>query len=109
MTATRLSAGAQVAVTIIATAMLAGCGFSPPLSAGDRATLETCRSDADRAYNAQNRGQLSERNGSDSPFSGGAQRASPSDGLADRYSHERVVSDCVRYGSSEPAGNPPAH
>ncbi len=87
-------------------AYLAGCGFSPPLSPGDRATLESCRADADRIYNAQNRAQLSERSSLDSPFSGAAQPGTPSDGLADRYSHERSVDDCVHHGSAEPTVSP---
>ncbi len=92
----------HAAVLMAALGLLAGCGFSPPLSAADRNTLESCRTDADRVYNAQNRAQLSERESQDSPFSGESQRSSPSDGLADRYSHERTVDDCVRHGGVQP-------
>ncbi len=103
MGASRRYKGAVLAA-MAAVAGLGGCAFSPPLSPADRATLDECRDDADRVYNAQNRNQLSERGAEDSPFSGGAQRVTPSDGLADRYSHERMVSDCVRHGSLQPAG-----
>ena len=100
----RVHLGSLLAFMYVAFAGLAGCGFSAPLPAEDRAILEACRSDADRVYNAQNRALLSERDEGNSPFSGGAQRASPSDGLADRYSHEEAVSACVRRGSLDPAG-----
>ncbi len=102
-------AGRLATVIGLASAVsLAGCGFSPPLSPADRVTLDACRSDADRVYNTQNRYQLSERDSRDSPFSGAAQAASPSDGLADRYTHEQMVSDCVRHGTAEPSGPAPS-
>ena len=94
--------GAQMRIALLAGAALAlcGCGFSPPMSAADRETLQACRSEADRVYDVQNRAQISQRGGEDSPFSGESQRSSPSDGLADRYSHERTVDDCVRHGGN---------
>jgi hypothetical protein len=98
----------RLAAALLCCASLASCGFSPPLSPADRSTLADCRSEADRIYNAQNRAQLSERDSRDSPFSGAAQPGTPSDGLADRYSHENMVDDCVRHGTAEPiAAAPP--
>ncbi len=94
----------RAALLIAAALVLSGCGFSPPLSPADRATLQACRSEADRVYDVQNRAQISQRGGEDSPFSGESSRALPSDGLADRYSHERSVDDCVRHGGSGLAG-----
>jgi hypothetical protein len=85
---------------------LAGCDFPGPLSPADRAALETCRSDADRVYNAQNRYQLSERDSRDTPFSAGTQTAQPSDGLADQYGHEVMVSDCLRHNEAGTAAEP---
>ncbi len=93
---------------------LAGCGFPPPESKADREVLTSCRQDADRVYNTQNRYQLSEQGSRDSPFSGGTQAATPSQGLADQYSHEQAVSDCVRHGNAgaealpDPASAPAA-
>jgi hypothetical protein len=97
----RYAALMAVIWTVGATCLLAGCGFSPPLSPADRTTLLACRSDADRVYDVRNRAQISERGGEDSPFSGESQRGSPSDGLADRYAHERTVDDCVRHGGAD--------
>ncbi len=95
-----IAEGACLRLALLAAALgLSGCGFSPPMSPADRETLQACRSEADRLYNVQNRAQISERDGEDSPFSGQAQRGLPSDGLADRYSHERLVDDCVRHGT----------
>ena len=93
---------------------LSGCGFPPPESKADREVLTSCRQDADRVYNTQNRYQLSEQDSRDSPFSGGTQAATPSQGLADQYSHEQAVSDCVRHGNAgtealpDPASAPAA-
>ena len=87
---------------------LSACAFPGPESKADRETLQSCRADADRVYDAQNRYQLSERDTHDTPFSGSGQPTSPSDGLADQYSHERRVEDCVRHGDATAETAPPA-
>ncbi len=86
---------------------LAGCSFPGPLSEQQRDTLAGCRADVDRAYNTQNRYQLSERDNRDTPFSGGGQVAAPSDGLADQYSHETRVADCVHQNGVTEGAPPP--
>ncbi len=86
---------------------LAGCDFSPPLSASDRETLDGCRRDADRVYDTQNRYQLSERDSRDSPFSSSGAAATPNAGLADQYVHAREVDDCVRRGGTTPGNAAP--
>ena len=93
------AAGLRLALLTGALLGLSGCGFSPPMSPGDRATLQACRSEADRVYDVQNRAQISQRGDQDTPFSSETPRGLPSDGLADRYSHERTVDDCVRHGT----------
>lgn len=97
-----------VTAVALAASPLGACAFPPPLSPIDMATQQECRSEAERIYNAQNRYQLSERSSIDSPFSGGGQPATPSDGLADQYSHETMVSDCERHGgvTAQPAPAP---
>jgi len=89
-----------LAVLGLALPGLGGCAFSGPSSPQDREVLASCRAEADRVYNAQNRYQLSERDSRDTPFSGSGQPTSPSDGLADQYTHERRVDDCVRHGDA---------
>ena len=99
-----------LAVLGLALLGLGGCAFPGPSSPQDRDVLASCRAEADRVYNAQNRYQLSERDSRDTPFSGSGQPTSPSDGLADQYTHERRVDDCVRHGDageSVPSPNSP--
>jgi hypothetical protein len=98
--ATRRLPRAGLGCVALCAALISGCGFSPPQSSQEREALQSCRSDADRIYDAQNRYQLSERDARDTPFSGGGQVASPSDGLADQYSHERMVESCLHNGGS---------
>lgn len=86
------------AAALLLLSPLAGCGFPPPQTPEDRVALTTCRSEADRVYGVQNRAQLSERNSIDTPFSAGSQPGQPSDGLADRYSQEQMIDDCLRHG-----------
>ncbi len=86
---------------------LSACAFPGPESKADRETLQSCRAEADRVYDAQNRYQLSERDMHDTPFSGSGQPTTPSDGLADQYSHEVRVEDCVRHGDATAETAPP--
>ncbi len=87
---------------------LGGCAFPGPESRADRDTLQSCRAEADRVYDAQNRYQLSERDTHDTPFSGSGQPTTPSDGLADQYTHENRVEACVRHGDASAETAPPA-
>jgi hypothetical protein len=103
----RQIAGARL-LPLLCCLAAAGCSFPPPLSPNDREALDSCRSEADRIYNVQNRYQLSERDSRDSPFSAGTQVPQPSDGLADQYSHDEMVSDCLRHNDAEPAAETPA-
>ncbi len=86
---------------------LCGCAFPGPESKADRETLQSCRAEANRVYDVQNRYQLSERDMHDTPFSGSGQPTTPSDGLADQYSHEVRVEDCVRHGDATAETAPP--
>ena len=86
---------------------LGGCAFPGPETKADRETLQSCRAEADRVYDAQNRYQLSERDMHDTPFSGSGQPTTPSDGLADQYAHENRVEDCVRHGDATAETAPP--
>lgn len=97
----RATVTAPLCLAAIAAA-LAGCSFPGPQSPEQRAALEGCRADADRVYNVQNRYQLSERDSRDTPFSGSGQPTSPSDGLADEYSHENRVDACLHNGGGSP-------
>jgi len=90
-----------LALCLAAAPALSACGFSPPLSETQRAAIDSCRSDADRIYNAQNRAQLSERDTRDTPFSATA-APTESDSLSDQYGHDQLVSDCVNRSAAVP-------
>jgi hypothetical protein len=81
---------------------LSGCGFSPPLSDGQREAQQSCREDANRIYNAQNRVQLSERSSPDSPFSGATPPPLPGDGLSEQYGFDKMVSTCLNRSEAVP-------
>jgi hypothetical protein len=81
---------------------LAGCDFPPPQNDVQRAASQGCTEDANRVYNTQNRYLLSERDTSNTPFSGGGTVPLPSDGLSDRYSYDNMVSDCLKRSEAVP-------
>jgi hypothetical protein len=80
----------------------AGCTFPTQRQSDNQEAVEGCRAEADRVYDAQNRYQLSERDSSDSPNSGSGTTGDPAAGLADRYSHERMVDNCLRHSAAVP-------
>jgi hypothetical protein len=87
---------------LLAALPLGGCGFSPPLNDAQREAQQSCRADANRIYDAQNRYQLSERASPDTPYSGADPRPLPSDGLSDRYSFDRMVDGCMARSDAVP-------
>jgi hypothetical protein len=80
-----------------------GCGFSPPLTTAQRDAQASCREDANRIYNTQNRYQLSERPSPDTPYSGATPPPLPGDGLSDRYGFDQMVSSCLARSEAVPA------
>ena len=98
---TRRSAG--LAVLLLALLPAAGCSLYTPMAPEERTVLDTCRSDAERVFNTQHREQLSERDSTDSPFSGNTLPSDPNRGLSDQYEHEQMVDNCMR-GNSGPSG-----
>ncbi len=81
---------------------LSACGFSPPLTDGQREAQQGCREDANRVYNAQNRAQLSERSSPDTPFSGATPPPLPGDGLSEQYGFDQMVSTCLNRSEAVP-------
>jgi hypothetical protein len=86
--------------------LLAGCGFSPPLSSEDREALDSCNADVNRTWNVQHRDDLSMRSDRDAPYSGSTPPGLPSDGLADQYAHNAMISDCLHGHVAEPLASP---
>jgi hypothetical protein len=98
------------AVFLLPILALAGCGFSPPLSTAQRDAQQSCKEDANRIYNTQNRYQLSERPSPDTPYSGATPPPLPGDGLSDQYSFDNMVSSCLARSEAVPAaGDTPAN
>jgi hypothetical protein len=75
--------------------LLGACGFSSPMEPEQRSSLDTCRSEANRVFNAQHPDQLSQRDSSDSPFSGNTLAYDPNKGLSDQYENDQMVNDCL--------------
>ena len=93
---------AACALLLLSGLALSGCGFSPPLSEAQRDAQQSCREDANRIYNAQNRYQLSERSSPDSPYSGATPPPLPGDGLSDQYGFDKMVSTCLDRSEAVP-------
>lgn len=74
-------------------ALASACSAADPEQS---AAVASCRAEADRVYNAQNRYQLSERDSSQSPYSGTGATLSRQNMLADQYARSQIMSDCVR-------------
>ncbi len=91
---------------LISCCLLAGCGFSPPLSSEDREALDSCNADVNRTWNVQHRDDLSIRSDRDAPYSGNTPPGLPSDGLADQYAHNAMISDCLHGHVTEPLTTP---
>lgn len=97
-------------------AACAGGGAVQQQSVTDRATYDACRSQANLAYNLQNRDKVYRIYDTSSPQSGIGLTQSPTQGLADSYSQQRLVQDCIRntgtqtsrISGSSPAGTGPA-
>lgn len=88
----------------LAVAMLAGCSATPR-SRADAATAAACRAEVDRVYAIQNRAELSQRDGRDTPFAGSYNSGITSRGLGSRFGRDNQVSSCV---SANTAGAAPA-
>jgi hypothetical protein len=93
---------AAQALLLLSGLALSGCGFSPPLSEGQREAQQSCREDANRIYNAQNRAQLSERSSPDTPYSGATPPPLPGDGLSEQYGFDQMVSRCLDRSEAVP-------
>jgi hypothetical protein len=91
---------------LLALLPLGACGLSTPMTSEHREALDTCRADTERVFNTQHRELLSERDSSDSPYSGNTLPIDPNRGLADRYQHEQMVDNCMRSAGEPGSSNP---
>ena len=90
----------------------AGSSASGPVtdSRTDLATQTACRTRANEMYDRRNRAEIYSANSTiNSPFSANYQPGTTNQGLAERFSFEQMVSECIRNagtGSERPV--PPA-
>jgi hypothetical protein len=81
----------------------AACSFGGPAqTADDREAVADCKQESDRIYAARNRDQLSERDSSDTPFSGNTLPYNPSAGLGDEFQRDQLLDSCLAHSA---AGN----
>jgi hypothetical protein len=80
------------------------CAPPPPpvgQARADAETLAACRQHADQVYNRQYRDQIYTITNTDVPFSAAYAPGVTDSGLAARYAHGNMVSDCVRNTGTE--------
>lgn len=92
------------AVLLLVLLGLTQCAPPPPPAGQERAdaaTLAACRDHASQVYNRRNRDQIYTITNRDVPFSAGYAPGATDQGLAARYSNDKMVSDCVRNTGTE--------
>jgi hypothetical protein len=92
------------AILILPLLAAAQCAPPPPPTGqarADAATVTACRQHADQVYNRQYRDQIYTITNRDVPFSTGYAPGVTDQGLAARYAHDNMVSDCVRNTGTE--------
>jgi hypothetical protein len=80
------------------------CAPPPPpvgQARADAETLAACRQHADQVYNRQYRDQIYTITNTAVPFSAAYAPGVTDSGLAARYAHDNMVSDCVRNTGTE--------
>ena len=88
---------------------LTGCGLYTRPTAEDRESRRDCDAESDRIFAARNRYQISERDSSDTPYSGNTLPSNPTAGLSDQYEQDKLVDECLRHsGANAEAGGAPA-
>ena len=82
--------------------VLAGCAAPSPQTPQQQEAVAACRSQADQQFLIQNRAGLYQPNDSLTPYASGTPTYQQIQGLADQYTHNQMVQDCLR-GASGPA------
>jgi hypothetical protein len=85
---------------------IGGCASSPQNGAvarADSTTLASCRASTNRAFDRQNRYQISERDQTASPFSTSGDTGITSRGLSDRYQFDNQLASCLSASGGDAA------
>ena len=114
--APRLLANGRVARTlpISAPVFLIACQPATPRSRASVEASAACRAEVDRVYAAQNRVDLSTRDGRDTPFSSGYLAGNTTRGLGAEYGRDGQYQTCLSNAAAPgpapaAAGTPPAN
>jgi hypothetical protein len=89
--------------------MLARCAPPPPpvgQARADAETLAACRGHANDVYNQTRRDAIYTISSRDTPYSANYTPGLTDRGLAQRFSHENIVRDCVRNTGTETNRSP---
>ena len=88
----------KISLAWLAPLALVACTSAPPTpeSVTARATLAACRQQANTTFVMQNRGQIYSMSDESAPQSSIGLSQDPMQGLANQYTQERMVQDCVR-------------
>ena len=92
-----------LALTAVATVLLAGCQTAPR-SRADASTSAACRAEVDRVYAAQNRADLSRRDQRDTPFAESYNSGITSRGLGALFGRDNQISSCISNSSAPDTG-----
>ncbi len=98
----------RTATFLLTCLALAGCARPGGRDArADAATQAACRQEADRVYDAQNRGDIySPQAAVNTPSSASYAPGADSRGLSQLFVHDKMIDDCVRRGGID--DRPPA-
>lgn len=94
MTPTAYRTGALLSGLIL----LAGCQ-QPSRPRASSAATAACRTEVDRVYAKQNRGELSYRDQRDTPFAAGYLAGNTTSGLSSEYGRDNMYSSCLNNAS----------
>ncbi len=88
----------KLLLALLSPLALIACTSAPPTpeSITARDTIAACRQQANTTYAVQNRDQIYSMSDLSAPQSSIGLTQDPMRGLADRYTQERMVQDCVR-------------
>jgi len=83
--------------------LLAGCSLGGGhLSHTDQATIAACRSHASQVYDRNNRGTIYSIDQTGTPYSGSYLAGNQTNTLAEQYTNQRLVDDCIRNSGPSP-------
>ena len=87
---------------LLAACLLAGCTPPVPPTPQQQSAMAACQAQAEQQFLIQNRSSLYQPDTSLTPYATTTPQAAQIQSLADQYTHQQMVQDCLR-GASGPA------